>query len=222
MHTCLKCTCPVLLPTRTSRTHPLPTFRPLTHHPNPCYCPAPQVGGERYNLFTGCPMARTATIVLRGGSEQFIDEADRSLHDAIMIVRRALKHAQVVPGGGAIDMEVRGLRLVITASIRAAQCNTLNIALAHCKVDVPHRSTVKGSATSTQLKIEGCFILHQHNLHIHHLCSTPSRALTRMLDLDHADLSHADLNNHALNCPWPLSDPPSFCEKEMHFMSIVA
>lgn len=29
-----------------------------------------QVGGERYNLFTGCPKARTATFVLRGGSEQ--------------------------------------------------------------------------------------------------------------------------------------------------------
>jgi shikimate kinase len=66
----------------------------------------PQVGGERYNLFTGCTKARTATIVLRGGSEQFIDEAERSLHDAIMIVRRALKHAHVVAGGGAIDMEV--------------------------------------------------------------------------------------------------------------------
>lgn len=65
-----------------------------------------QVGAERYNLFTGCPQARTATIVLRGGSEQFIDEADRSLHDAIMIVRRALKHAEVVPGGGAIEMEL--------------------------------------------------------------------------------------------------------------------
>ncbi|GFR39923.1 hypothetical protein Agub_g431 [Astrephomene gubernaculifera] len=63
-----------------------------------------QVGAERYNLFMGCPEARTATLVLRGGSEQFIDEADRSLHDAIMIVRRALKHAQIVPGGGAIEM----------------------------------------------------------------------------------------------------------------------
>ncbi|GIL44103.1 hypothetical protein Vafri_1645 [Volvox africanus] len=65
-----------------------------------------QVGAERYNLFMGCPEAQTATLVLRGGSEQFIDEADRSLHDAIMIVRRALKHAQVVPGGGAIEMEL--------------------------------------------------------------------------------------------------------------------
>ena len=64
------------------------------------------MGAERFNLFKGCPKARTATMVLRGGSEQFIDEAERSLHDAIMIVRRAIKNASVVAGGGAIDMEI--------------------------------------------------------------------------------------------------------------------
>lgn len=37
---------------------------------------------------------------------KFLDEAERSLHDAIMIVRRALKSPAVVPGGGAIDMEL--------------------------------------------------------------------------------------------------------------------
>jgi hypothetical protein len=35
---------------------------------------------------------------------QFIEEAERSLHDAIMIVRRALKNSNVVAGGGAIDV----------------------------------------------------------------------------------------------------------------------
>ena len=65
-----------------------------------------QVGGERMEFFEGCPKASTATIVLRGGAEQFIDEADRSLHDAIMIVSRALKHHAVVAGAGAIEMEL--------------------------------------------------------------------------------------------------------------------
>ncbi|EFJ16712.1 hypothetical protein SELMODRAFT_168086 [Selaginella moellendorffii] len=65
-----------------------------------------QVGNERFNIFTGCPTGETATIVLRGGADQFIDEAERSLHDAIMIVRRALKNSTVVAGGGAIDMEI--------------------------------------------------------------------------------------------------------------------
>lgn len=65
-----------------------------------------QIGKERYNLFTGCHQAKTATIILRGGGEQFIDEAERSIHDAIMIVRRARKHSTVVGGGGAIEMEL--------------------------------------------------------------------------------------------------------------------
>jgi T-complex protein 1 subunit eta len=65
-----------------------------------------QVGDQRYNLFTDCHGAKSATIVIRGGAEQFIEEAERSLHDAIMIVRRTLKNNTVVPGGGAIDMEL--------------------------------------------------------------------------------------------------------------------
>jgi len=65
-----------------------------------------QVGGERYNIFTGCPQTKTATIVIRGGAQQFIDEADRSLNDSIMIVRRAMRNTRVVGGGGAIEMEI--------------------------------------------------------------------------------------------------------------------
>merc|ERR1711988_1195764 len=68
-----------------------------------------QVGDERYNIFTDCPATKTATIVLRGGAEQFTEEAERSLHDAIMIVRRTLQNNVVVPGGGAIDMELSRL-----------------------------------------------------------------------------------------------------------------
>jgi len=66
-----------------------------------------QIGGERYNLFEGCPKAKTCTLVLRGGAEQFIEEVERSLHDAIMVVKRAVRNGDVVAGGGAI--EVRSL-----------------------------------------------------------------------------------------------------------------
>lgn len=57
-------------------------------------------------MFTGCPQAKTCTFILRGGAEQFIEETERSLHDAIMIVRRALKNDSIVAGGGAIEMEI--------------------------------------------------------------------------------------------------------------------
>lgn len=65
-----------------------------------------QIGSERYNLFKGCPQAKTCTLLLRGGAEQVIAEVERSLHDAIMIVKRALQNKLVVAGGGAIEMEV--------------------------------------------------------------------------------------------------------------------
>ncbi|KAI9861473.1 MAG: T-complex protein 1 subunit eta [Vezdaea acicularis] len=65
-----------------------------------------QIGGERFNFFEGCPAAKTCTLVLRGGAEQFIAEVERSLHDAIMIVKRSIKNNNVVAGGGACEMEI--------------------------------------------------------------------------------------------------------------------
>lgn len=46
------------------------------------------------------------TMVIRGGASQYIEEAGRSLNDAIMIVLRAIKTHAVVAGGGAIEMEL--------------------------------------------------------------------------------------------------------------------
>ncbi len=63
-----------------------------------------QIGGERFNFFEGCPKAKTCTLVLRGGAEQFIAEVERSLHDAIMIVKRAIKNRNIVAGGGACEV----------------------------------------------------------------------------------------------------------------------
>lgn len=65
-----------------------------------------QIGGERYNIFSGCPEAKTVTLLLRGGADQFIAETERSVHDAIMIVKRSLQHDSVVGGGGAVEMEL--------------------------------------------------------------------------------------------------------------------
>ncbi|KRX75049.1 T-complex protein 1 subunit eta, partial [Trichinella sp. T6] len=65
-----------------------------------------QIGGDRYNIFTGEAKAKTCTFLIRGGAEQFMEETERSIHDAIMIVRRALKNDKIVAGGGAFEMEV--------------------------------------------------------------------------------------------------------------------
>jgi len=65
-----------------------------------------RVGDERFNVFEDCVASLTSTMVLRGGSEQFIAESERSIHDALMVVKRCLKSRAIVAGGGAVEMEV--------------------------------------------------------------------------------------------------------------------
>jgi T-complex protein 1 subunit eta len=57
-------------------------------------------------MFTECESTKSTTMVLRGGASQYLEETQRSLNDAIMIVRRAYKSHAVVAGGGAIEMEL--------------------------------------------------------------------------------------------------------------------
>lgn len=57
-------------------------------------------------MFTECESTKSVTIVIRGGAAQYIEEAARSLNDAIMIVLRAVKTHAIVAGGGAIEMEL--------------------------------------------------------------------------------------------------------------------
>mmetsp|Transcript_25287 Transcript_25287/g.28122 ORF Transcript_25287/g.28122 Transcript_25287/m.28122 type:complete len:533 (-) Transcript_25287:33-1631(-) len=80
-----------------------------------------QVGKERYNIFTEAPESKTATLVLRGGGEEFVEEAARSLHDSIMVVRRAVKHSDVVAGGGAIEMEISKYLLEYALTLKDKQ-----------------------------------------------------------------------------------------------------
>ena len=94
-----------------------------------------QIGGERFNFFEGCPKAKTCTLVLRGGAEQFIAEVERSLHDAIMIVKRAIRNRNIVAGGGACEV------------MRAYSC------INHCfDTNLPYRWKYPPTSTSTPTK----------------------------------------------------------------------
>ncbi len=44
-----------------------------------------------------------ASVILRGANDFMVDEMERSLHDALCVVRRVLESKSVVPGGGAVE-----------------------------------------------------------------------------------------------------------------------
>ena len=44
-----------------------------------------------------------ASIILRGANDYMCDEMERSIHDAMCVVKRVLESKSVVPGGGAVE-----------------------------------------------------------------------------------------------------------------------
>jgi len=63
-----------------------------------------RVGDNDYMFIKGCSQSKAATILLRGANEFMLEEADRSVHDALCAVSRTLESNSVVPGGGAVEV----------------------------------------------------------------------------------------------------------------------
>lgn len=67
---------------------------------------------------TGCPdQCRTVSILVRGSNQLVLEEAERSLHDALCVVRALVKNKSLVPGGAAVEMEVSQKLLVYSREI---------------------------------------------------------------------------------------------------------
>jgi archaeal chaperonin len=60
-----------------------------------------KVETEKWTFVEGCKNPKAITILIRGGSQRVVDEVDRSLHDALMVVKDVIEKPAVVAGGGA-------------------------------------------------------------------------------------------------------------------------
>ncbi|MFQ6075707.1 MAG: thermosome subunit beta [Candidatus Bathyarchaeia archaeon] len=67
-----------------------------------------KLGEDKWVFIEGCENPKSVTILVRGGTEKIVDEAERSLHDALSVVRDVVQKPKVVAGGGAPEMEVAG------------------------------------------------------------------------------------------------------------------
>lgn len=62
------------------------------------------IGEDKVIRFSGCKKDEACTVVLRGASNHIIDEAERSLHDALCVLVSTIKNRKVVYGGGNAEM----------------------------------------------------------------------------------------------------------------------
>lgn len=62
------------------------------------------IGEDKLLKFSGVPLGEACTIVLRGATQQILDEAERSLHDALCVLASVVREKRVCYGGGAAEM----------------------------------------------------------------------------------------------------------------------
>jgi thermosome len=65
-----------------------------------------KIGDDKMTFIEGCKNPRSVTILIRGGTQRIVDEAERSLHDALCVARDVVEEPKIVAGGGAPEMEV--------------------------------------------------------------------------------------------------------------------
>ncbi len=67
---------------------------------------------DKWVFIEGCKNPKAVTILVRGGSQRVVDEAERSVHDALMVTKDVLEKPEIVAGGGATEAyianELRG------------------------------------------------------------------------------------------------------------------
>lgn len=61
------------------------------------------IGEDKVIKFSGVARGEACTIVIRGATAQIIDEADRSLHDALCVLNATVKETRTVYGGGCSE-----------------------------------------------------------------------------------------------------------------------
>ena len=65
-----------------------------------------KVGDDKLVFIRGCKNPKSVSILIRGGLERMVDEAERALHDALCVVRDVVEKPKIVAGGGAIETEL--------------------------------------------------------------------------------------------------------------------
>jgi T-complex protein 1 subunit gamma len=65
-----------------------------------------KIGDDYFSFMTECKNPKACSIMLRGASKDVLNEIERNLHDALGVARNVMLNPKLVPGGGAVEMEL--------------------------------------------------------------------------------------------------------------------
>jgi thermosome len=67
-----------------------------------------KVETDKWVFVEGCKNPKSVTVLIRGGSQRVVDEAERSIHDALMVTKDVLEKPLIVAGGGSPEAYISG------------------------------------------------------------------------------------------------------------------
>jgi len=65
-----------------------------------------KIGDDYFTFFIECKDPSACTILMRGASKDVLNEMERNLHDCLAVARNLMVNPRLVPGGGALEMEL--------------------------------------------------------------------------------------------------------------------
>lgn len=109
-----------------------------------------RIGDNECILVRGTKVHSSASIILRGSNEYMLDEMERSMFDALSVVKRTLESGQVVPGGGAVEAGLSMFLETFSTSLSSREQEAI-AAFASALLVIPKTLTVNAAKDSSDL-----------------------------------------------------------------------
>merc|ERR1712083_1247358 len=79
------------------------------------------IGEDKVIKFSGCAQGEACVVILRGASQHILDEAERSLHDALAVLYQTVPETRVVYGGGSMEMAMANAIMTKMATVEGKE-----------------------------------------------------------------------------------------------------
>lgn len=109
-----------------------------------------RIGDDECIVISGTKAQSSASIILRGANDYMLDEMERSIHDALCVVKRTLESNAVVPGGGAVESAL-SIYLEDFATTLGSREQIAVATFASCLLSIPKILSVNAAKDSTDL-----------------------------------------------------------------------
>lgn len=80
-----------------------------------------KIGDDYFTFFVECQNPTACSIILRGASKDVLNEMERNLHDCLAVAKNIFQEPRLLPGGGAVEMEVSARLLEKATEVEGLQ-----------------------------------------------------------------------------------------------------